>query len=67
VGEQETESVPQSWDLIQIGWRDRDTGEMCDCPVYEGSPHRNSEPVLVTRDAYERLKGKVPNGGIGRS
>lgn len=30
--------------LVQIGWQN-DDGVMCDCPVYEVSPHANSKPV----------------------
>jgi hypothetical protein len=41
---------------VQIGWRHQDTGVMCDCPVYETSPHADSEPVMVPRDVYDRLK-----------
>lgn len=33
--------------LIQVGWRSRLTGEICECPVYERSPHANSDPVYV--------------------
>jgi hypothetical protein len=33
--------------LVQVGWRSKITGEVCDCPVYEMSPHANSEPVFV--------------------
>ena len=33
--------------IVQIGWRSRLTGEICDCPVYELSPHANSDPVYV--------------------
>ena len=32
---------------VQIGWRSRLTGEICDCPIYERSPHANSDPVYV--------------------
>lgn len=41
---------------VQVGWRSRITGEMCDCPVYESSPHANSEPVMVPREVAERIK-----------
>lgn len=30
---------------VQIGWMNPTTGVMCDCPVYERSPHANSVPV----------------------
>jgi hypothetical protein len=30
---------------VQIGWMNPETGVMCDCPVYETSPHANSVPV----------------------
>lgn len=35
--------------LVQVGWRSKGTGEICDCPVYETSPHAASEPVYVIR------------------
>lgn len=31
--------------LVQVGWMNPKTGVMCDCPVYETSPHANSVPV----------------------
>lgn len=33
--------------LRQVGWRSRVTGHICECPVYEASPHADSEPVFV--------------------
>ena len=36
------ESTPR---LIQVGWINRETGVMCDCPVYETSPHADYDPV----------------------
>ena len=38
---------PESPELVQVGWRSKVTGVICDCPVYERSPHANSEPVYV--------------------
>lgn len=32
---------------VQIGWMNPTTGVMCDCPVYELSPHANSVPVYA--------------------
>jgi hypothetical protein len=43
-------------DQVQIGWRNVDTGIMCDCPVYETSPHATSEPVMVDRDVLDRAR-----------
>lgn len=43
-------------DQVQIGWRNVDTGIMCDCPVYERSPHANSEPVMIDSDVYDRAR-----------
>ena len=31
--------------LVQVGWISRTTGVICDCPVYETSPHANYDPV----------------------
>jgi hypothetical protein len=39
---------------IQVGWRSRRTGQICECPVYERSPHANSDPVYVHTDADEK-------------
>lgn len=36
--------------LVQVGWRSRTTGEICDCPLGETSPHANSVPVYVMDD-----------------
>ena len=36
------ESTPR---LIQVGWINRETGVMCDCPVYETSRHADYDPV----------------------
>lgn len=47
--------------LIQVGWRSKVTGEMCDCPVYERSPHGNSEPVMVPRSVFERIQATTHN------
>ncbi len=38
--------IPQA-SLVQVGWRSRRTGVVCNCPVYERSPHANSDPVYV--------------------
>lgn len=38
------ESVPAT-ERRQVGWMNPVTGVMCDCPVYETSPHANSVPV----------------------
>ena len=35
----------QQFRNVQIGWMNPTTGVMCDCPVYETSPHANSVPV----------------------
>lgn len=29
----------------QVGWMNPQSGVICDCPVYERSPHANSVPV----------------------
>lgn len=47
---------PVSGESVQVGWRSRTTGEMCDCPVYEASPHANSDPVLVPREVADRIQ-----------
>jgi hypothetical protein len=39
---------------VQVGWRSRKTGELCECPVYESSPHANSDPVMVPWDVWVR-------------
>lgn len=36
--------------LVQVGWRSKATGVICDCPVYERSPHANSDPVFVVEE-----------------
>jgi hypothetical protein len=36
--------------LVQVAWRSKVTGVICDCPVWETSPHATSEPVYVIRD-----------------
>lgn len=41
---------------VQVGWRSRTTGEMCDCPVHERSPHANSDPVMVPREVANRIQ-----------
>lgn len=38
--------VPQA-SLVQVGWRSRRTGVICDCPTYERSPHADSDPVFM--------------------
>jgi hypothetical protein len=42
--------------FTQVGWRSRLTGEICDCPVYERSPHADSDPIYVappsSNDSY---------------
>lgn len=42
--------------MVQVGWRSKRTGEMCSCPVYERSPHANSEPVMVSLDVAKRIQ-----------
>jgi hypothetical protein len=37
--------MPEEPRKVQIGWMNPTTGVMCDCPVYETSPHANSVPV----------------------
>jgi hypothetical protein len=34
-----------------VGWRSRATGEICDCPPWESSPHANSDPVYLLEAA----------------
>ena len=41
---------------VQVGWRSRTSGVMCDCPVYERSPHADSDPVMVPREVANRIQ-----------
>lgn len=45
--------------LRQVGWRSKVTGDICDCPVYERSPHANSEPVFVVEESPPTEDGDV--------
>lgn len=36
--------------MIHVGWRSRTTGELCDCPAYELSPHTHHDRVEIPAD-----------------
>lgn len=49
-GVERARPTPPSDGLVQVGWMNPTTGVMCDCPVYELSPHANSVPVWAEKE-----------------
>ena len=63
IDQEESGEIAPRLKRVQVGWMNPTTGVMCDCPVYETSPHANSVPVY--REVFDgvRQRSQVRDGG----